>query len=235
MFLPRARVVHQLAAALLQRQLDHLVAVAAQRLHRARVGLHDRRVAVAAPHVLEQDDGARFELARLHAAEQHLLVEGDHEVGLVAAVGDGLRADADADAAGAGHAARRRLDLGRDDLDRPDAVAHARGDRRQRLAAALRALARVADDLDDVLGQFDRRAGGGVGAGEHGVRGAPALRRGGRARSCARGGRCRTGPWRRHRSRWRRSARCRAARGRPSSRARPGGRRPWPGSRWPRR
>ncbi len=35
----------------------------------------------------------------------------------------------------------------------PDAVAHARGDRAQRLAAALRALARVADHLDDVLGQ----------------------------------------------------------------------------------
>ena len=40
-----------------------------------------------------------------------------------------LRADADPDAARAGDAARRRLDLGRDDLDRPDAVAAARGDR----------------------------------------------------------------------------------------------------------
>ena len=62
-----------------------------------------------------------------------------------------LGADADADAARAGHAARGRLDLGRDDLGRPDAVAHARGDRTQRLAAALRAFARIADDLDDVL------------------------------------------------------------------------------------
>jgi hypothetical protein len=38
---------------------------------------------------LEQDDAARLEFAGAHAAEQHLLVEGDHQVGLVAAVGDG--------------------------------------------------------------------------------------------------------------------------------------------------
>ena len=106
-----------------------------------------------APHVLEQDRRAGLELAGAHAAEQHLLVEGDDEIGLVAAVGHALRADADADAGRAGDAARRRLDLGRDDLDGPDAVADARGDRAERLAAALRAFARVADDLDDVLGQ----------------------------------------------------------------------------------
>ena len=115
------------------------------------VGRDDRRIAVLAPHALEQDRRAGLQLAGAHAAEQHLLVERDHEIGLVAAVGDALRADADADAARAGDAARRRLDLGRDDLDRPDAVAHSRGDRAERLAAALRALAGVADDLDDVL------------------------------------------------------------------------------------
>jgi hypothetical protein len=48
-------------------------------------------------------------------------------------------------------AARRRTDLRGNDLDRPDAVAHARGDAAERLAAALGAFARVADDLDDVF------------------------------------------------------------------------------------
>ena len=52
-----------------------------------------------APHALEQDGASGLELARAHAAEQHLLVERDHKVGAVAAVGDRLRADADAVAA----------------------------------------------------------------------------------------------------------------------------------------
>src|SRR5690606_38629410 len=112
---------------------------------------HDLRVGARGPHALEQDDAAGLELARVDAAEQHLLVERDDEVGLVTAVGDALRADADAVAARTGHAARGRLDLRRDDLDGPDAVAHARGDRAERLAALLRALARVAHDLDDVF------------------------------------------------------------------------------------
>jgi hypothetical protein len=116
---------------------------------------------VLAPDALQQDRGAGFQLAGAHAAEQHLLVEGHHEVGLVAAVGDAAGAHADADAAGAGHAARRRLDLGGDDLHRPDAVAAARGDGGQRLAAALRALAGIADHLDDVLGQVACRLGAG--------------------------------------------------------------------------
>ena len=97
-----------------------------------------------------------FSSLRLHAAEEHLLVEGHDEVGLVAAVGHALRADADADAARAGDAARRGLDFRGDDLGGPDAVAHAGGDAAERLAAALRALAGVADDLDDVLGERGR-------------------------------------------------------------------------------
>ena len=106
---------------------------------------------MARPHALEQDRAAGLELAGTHAADQHLLVERHDQIGLVAAVGDALRADPDPVAARAGDAARRRLDLGRDDLDGPDAVAHSRGDRAQGLAAALRALAGIADDLDDVL------------------------------------------------------------------------------------
>jgi hypothetical protein len=108
---------------------------------------------VPAPHAFQQDGGAGLQLAGLHAPDQHLFVEGHHQVGLVAAVGDTLAADADANAAGPGHAACRRLDLGRDDLGGPDAVAHARGNRGQALAAALRAFAGVADDFDDVLVQ----------------------------------------------------------------------------------
>ena len=83
------------------------------------------------PDALEQDRAARLQFAGVDASQQHLLVERDREVGFVAAIGDLLRTDADAVAAGAGDAARRRLDLGRDDLDRPDAIAHARRDRRR--------------------------------------------------------------------------------------------------------
>ncbi len=54
-------------------------------------------------------------------------------------------------AARAGRGAGRRLDLGGDDLDGPDAVAHLAADEPEDLAAFLRALAGVADDFDDVL------------------------------------------------------------------------------------
>ncbi len=106
-----------------------------------------------APRRLEQDRRVGLELARADTAQQHLLVERDDEIGVIATVRDRAGPNANADSGGPGDAARRRLDLGRDNLDRPDAVAAAGGDRAQRLAAALRTLARVADHLDDVLGQ----------------------------------------------------------------------------------
>ena len=185
---------------------------------------------VLAPHVLEQDGAAGLEFLRAHPAQQHLLVEGHHQVGLVAAVGDVAGADADAVAAGAGHAARRRTDLGRNDLGGPDAVAHLRGDRAQRLAALLRALARIADDLDDVLLQRDGFDHGGAGCGHRGRLGSRA-----RARNCvpALDPEERAGAGRviARRS----DARCRGCRDRPSCCARPCGPRPWLRSRWPRR
>jgi hypothetical protein len=115
------------------------------------VGNGDLGVGVRAPLVLQQNDAARFELLGAIPPEQDLLVEGDHQVGFVTAIGDLLGGHADAVSARPGDAARRRLYLGGDDLDGPNAVAHARRDRSEGLAAALRALARVADDLDDML------------------------------------------------------------------------------------
>jgi hypothetical protein len=85
-----------------------------------------------------------------------LFVESDDQVGLVAHVGDVLRPQADADAAGALALSRRRLDLGRDDFDRPDAVTHLAADQAEDLPAFLRALAGIADDLDDMLVDFSR-------------------------------------------------------------------------------
>ncbi len=153
-----ARVGDELVALALERDLVDAEAGLLQHVDRFDIRGDDLRIAMLAPHALEQDLRAGLQLAGAHAAEQHLLVERDDEIGLVAAVGHLLRADADADARGARDAARRRLDLGRDDLRGPDAVAAPRRDAAERLAAALRALARVADDLDDVLGQRLRRA-----------------------------------------------------------------------------
>jgi hypothetical protein len=54
---------------------------------------------------------------------------------------------------------RRRLDFSRDDLHGPDTVAHLAADEAEELAAFLRALTGVADDLDDVLIHRDRAGG----------------------------------------------------------------------------
>ncbi len=148
-------------------------------LDRLGIGGGDRRVLVVAPHALEQDRRARLEHVRPDPAEQHLLVERNREVRLIAAVADAALADPDADAARAGDAPCRRLDLRRDDLHRPDPVAHLRRDRAERLAAPLRALARVADHLDDVLADRDGRFSLVTLMPSH-------------ARSCVLGGRCRS-------------------------------------------
>ena len=145
----------QALAFLLHRRFAHVVAGGDQALVSLDVGLRDIDVRMLAPHAFEKDDAARLELAGAHAAEQHLLVECHHQVGQVAAVGDVLGADADAVAAGAGDAARRRADFGGDDLGGPDAVAHPRRNRSERLSAALRAFAGIADDFDDVFAQDD--------------------------------------------------------------------------------
>jgi hypothetical protein len=114
---------------------------------------------VGLPFVFQQHSTAGLELAFARTAQHDLVVEGHDQVSLVAAVGNTPRGQPDAVAAGALDAACRRLDLGRYDFDRPDADAHARGDGAERLAALLRTLAGIADDLDGVLVDHQRRAG----------------------------------------------------------------------------
>ena len=152
--LAAARVGHQRAAFALERNLDHAIACFLRATSRSRrmtrrsadpcaraTSLSSR---IVAPGLSSPARTRPSSTCSLNATTRSVWSPP-----LVTALG----ADADPDAAGAGDAARRRLDLGRDDLDRPDAVAAARGDRGQRLAAALRAFARVADHLDDVLGE----------------------------------------------------------------------------------
>ena len=212
-----ARVGDELAALALERHLQHVVAGLLECGERRKVGLDDLRLAMLAPHVLEQDRGAGLEFAGAYPAQQDLLVERDREVGLVAAIGDLLRAHADADAGGTRDAARRRLDLGRDDLRGPDAVAHLRGNGAQRLAAALGAFAGIADHLDDVLGEGLRFLGRcSRRFADQGLVHDRLVRQVVHARSRARPGAGRTRA-RKRAAAHRRSRRCRAGRGTPSS------------------
>ena len=121
------------------------------------VGRSDCRVLIGPPFVLQQDDATGLEFIVPDPAQQHLLIEGHYQIGLVATVSDTAGCQANAIAAGAGDAARRRLNFGGNDLDGPDAVSHARRDRREGLAATLSALAGIAHDLDNVLVQSHRQ------------------------------------------------------------------------------
>ncbi len=89
--------------------------------------------------------------------QQDLLVEGDADVRPVAPVRDLVRPDPDPVPARARGNAGRRLDLGRDDLDRPDPVAHLRAHGPEDLAALLRALAGIGHDFHGMLAGPDHR------------------------------------------------------------------------------
>ena len=156
------RVGHDGAALAFHWDLVHVVAGGDKLVVDFYIGVDDGLVAVVAPHALEQNSGAGLQFAGADAAKQDLFVEGDGQVGFIAAVGDAAGAEADAVAGGAGHAAGGRADFGGDDLHGPDAVAGARGDGAEALAATLRAFAGVADHLDDVFGKRGHRpvAGG---------------------------------------------------------------------------
>ena len=123
------------------------------------------RVGVLRGLAFDQEGGAGLERAGLHPAEQHPRIEGQHQVGLVTSVAHLLAAQTQAQATGA---------RGRD-LCRPQAVAHAQGNRRQALAAAQGAVIGIAHDLDDVPFQRGGHAGWrrgrahGGGGGVHGV------------------------------------------------------------------
>ena len=151
MFLPRWGFSVTDARLGVDRNVAHVVAGEVEVLDGLLVRVADLGVVVLGPLVVDQQDGSGAQRVLVDAAVEHLLVEGHHQVRLVAHVAYGLRAEADADAAGAGAGARRGLDLGRDDLHGPQAVAHLGADGAEQLARRLRSLAGVAHDLDDLL------------------------------------------------------------------------------------
>ena len=121
----------------------------------------DLRVLVGSPFVLQENDAAGLEFVIQDATQQHLLVEGDDQVGLVTPIGNAMGCQANAVAAGAGDAPRRWLNFCGDDLGGPNPVSHPRRDGPERLATPLRPLAGIADDLDDMLLQRHHRFGAG--------------------------------------------------------------------------
>src|SRR5450631_1953994 len=141
----------------LHRDFDDLVAGLLKLIVGLDIGRDDFRVPTLTPHAFQQNGAVRLECAGADAAEQHLLVERDYQVGFVAAVGDAAGPQTDAIAAAAGHATGRGTDFRRNDLLGPDAIARLRSDRSEGLPAALRAFAGIADDLDDVLVHGDGR------------------------------------------------------------------------------
>ena len=82
---------------------------------------------------------------------EHLLIERDHYVGLVAHIGHVFRPHSDSNSARTLTFAGRGLDFGGNDLDSPDAIAHLAAHQAQDLAAFLCTLAGVADYFDDML------------------------------------------------------------------------------------
>ncbi len=146
-----AGIVHDGEALLFHRDLDDPVVVLRKLVQTLPVLLSDIRVAVRGPHVLQQDDRILGQCPQLDPAQQHLLVEGHHQVRRVAPVGDGIGTEAHAVAAAARLDPRRRLDLCRDDLHRPDAVSHLRADGAENLSALLGTFPGVGDHLHRVL------------------------------------------------------------------------------------
>jgi hypothetical protein len=118
---------------------------------------HNGCFPMEAPFVLHENDAAAFQRTGPQSAAQNLLVEDHGEIGLITAIGDAMGPNSDPVAAGAGDAAWRWLDFGRDDLHGPDPVAHFGGDTGEGLATLLGALSGVADNLDDVFAQLYRR------------------------------------------------------------------------------
>ena len=145
------RIADIFQAFLFHRNFINIKALCNQLIIRFRVGFRDSSICIGAPFVFQQNDCAFFDVFRFDAADQHLLVERHHQIGIVTSVGDAEGADTDAVTAGAGLAARRWFDLSGDDFNSPDAFAHFSGDGAEGLRGFLRTLAGVAEDLNDVL------------------------------------------------------------------------------------
>src|SRR5450756_1318323 len=146
-----ARVLVDGEALLLHRNLDYPIRLRGKLGERLVPGGPDVGIRVRGPGILEQNYGVAREGAESVAAEKDLLVEGDDEVGFVAPVGDGSSAKADAIAARSLGHSRGWLDLGGDDLHRPDPVPHLGGDCSEDLAAFLRPLSGVGDYFYSML------------------------------------------------------------------------------------
>ena len=155
--LAAAGVPDNLQALGLHRYLADLKTLRDQFVENSRVGGCNTGVIAMAPHVLQQDCAARFQLVRTEPAEEHLFVKCDGQVGFVAAIGEAAAGYPDAIAAGALDAARRWLNFRGYDLGRPDTVTKAGGDRAKGLPAFLGPFARVAQDLDDVFVDLNGR------------------------------------------------------------------------------
>jgi hypothetical protein len=111
----------------------------------------DLRIGIAPPLAFQENVAAGFDLVGPKPCQQDLLVERHDQICLIATVCNRLGCHTNSVAAGSGDAPRGGLDFGRDDLHGPNTVPHPRRDRAEGLAASLRALAGVADDLDDML------------------------------------------------------------------------------------
>jgi hypothetical protein len=111
----------------------------------------DVRVLALRPLVLEKNMRARFEFAGRLAADQDLLVQRNDHVRGITRIGHGARTETDPIAACPLDAARRRLDLCRNDLDGPDTVAHLGRDGSEHLSGRLGSLTGVRNYLDDVV------------------------------------------------------------------------------------
>jgi hypothetical protein len=146
-----ARVLIDGEALLLHRDFDDAVVARPELDEGLLPGALNVRIRVRRPKILDENDRVVGQRAEPMPRQQHLFVERDDQLHLIAPVRDGARPDADAIAARPFRGSRRRLDLGGDDLHRPDAVAHLGRHRAEDLAALLCAFAGIGDDFERVL------------------------------------------------------------------------------------
>jgi hypothetical protein len=146
-----ARVGYDFEALFLDRQFMHDQSLRFEIGESLLILIANSLLGVFGPHALQQNDRAFLVGAVIDTGIEHLFVECDDHIGLIAHVGHVFRSHSNAYAAGALAFARGRLNFGRYDLYRPDTVAHLAAHQSQDLTAFLRAFAGIADDFDDML------------------------------------------------------------------------------------